>query len=218
MPLFEGLSEAELALVDGQFHARGFSTGDAIYHFGEPASHFYVVTNGLVKTTRSSADGRETVLDILGSGDFFGALPALGPHAYADTAWAMSPLCILGLDADAFETIMERFPSVSRATLRGVSRRLTESQDAVHLLAGASLERRLAATLLFLAEKNGTPWDGGTLVQIPLSRDDLAAMTGAATESVSRLLSTWRKADLIDTGRRWVAICDHEALEALRDG
>lgn len=217
VPLFESLEAAELAVVDVQFRAQHFSTGDAIYHTGEAASRFYVVADGLAKATRSNADGHETLLDILGRGDFLGALPALGPHAYADTAWAMAPLCLLGLDAGAFETIIEQFPSVARATLRGVSHRLTEPQAAVHLLAGASLEQRLAATLLLLAAKNGKAWDGGTLVQIPLSRDDLAAMTGAATESVSRLLSTWRRAGIIETGRRWIAICDGEALETLRD-
>lgn len=217
VPLFDGLMAEDLALVDAQCHVRDFSTGDAIYHIGEAASQFYVVASGLAKTTRSNSDGHETLLDILGSGDFLGALPALGPHAYPDTAWAMTPLCLLGLDAGAFELVMEQFPSVARATLKGISHRLTESQTAVHLLSGASLEQRLAATLLLLAAKNGKPWDGGTLVQIPLSRDDLAAMTGAATESVSRLLSTWRRAGIIETGRRWIAICDSEALETLRD-
>lgn len=217
VPLFEGLEEAELAVVDAQCRAQGFSTGDAIYHTGEAASRFYVVADGLVKATRSTADGHETLLDILGSGDFLGALPMLGPHEYTDTAWAMTPLCLLGLDAGGFETVMEQFPSVARATLGGVSRRLTESQEAVHLLSGATLEQRLAATLLLLAAKNGKSWDGGTLVQVPLSRDDLAAMTGAATESVSRLLSTWRRAGIIETGRRWVAIHNDEALKALRD-
>lgn len=217
VPLFEGLEEAELAVVDTQCHVQDFSAGDAIYHTGGAASQFYVVANGLVKATRFNADGHETLLDILGSGDFLGALPALGPHEYTDTAWAMTPLCLLGLDAGAFQTIMDQFPSVARATLRGVSHRLTESQEAVHLLSGASLEQRLASTLLLLAAKNGTSWDGGTLVQVPLSRDDLAAMTGAATESVSRLLSTWRRAGIIETGRRWIAICNNEALETLRN-
>lgn len=217
VPLFEELGEAELALVDAECHAHGFSTGDAIYHIGEAASQFYVVASGLVKATRSNADGRETLLDILGSGDFLGALPALGPHEYTDTAWAMTPLCLLGLDSGAFETVMEQFPSVARATLRGVSRRLTEAQETVHLLSGASLEQRLASTLLLLAAKSGEPWEDGTLVQIPLSRDDLAAMTGAAAESVSRLLSTWRRAGIIETGRRWIAIRNEEALETLRN-
>lgn len=218
VPLFEGLDEAELAVVDARCRAQHFSTGDAIYHTGEAASRFYVVASGLAKTTRSNADGHETLLDILGSGDFLGALPTLGPPEYTDTAWAMTSLCLLGLDAGAFETVMEEFPSVVRATLGGVSRRLTESQEAVHLLSGASLEQRLASTLLLLAAKNGTPWQDGTLVQVPLSRDELAAMTGAATESVSRILSTWRRAGIVETGRRWLAICDGEALATLRDG
>lgn len=218
VPLFEGLDESELAVVDALCRTQDFVTGEAVYHVGEAANHVYVVVSGLVKTIRSNADGHETLLDIHSTGDFLGALPALGPHEYTDTAWAMTPICLLDLGADAFETVMQQFPSVARATLRDVSRRLTESQETVHLLAGASLEQRLASTLLLLAAKSGEPWEGGTLVQIPLSRDDLAAMTGAASESLSRLLSTWRRDGIIDTGRRWIAICDAEALERLRDG
>lgn len=168
--------------------------------------------------TRLSADGRETLLDLLGPGDFLGALPALGQEKYSDSAWTLTPACLLGLEAHAYTAIMEQFPSVAMATLKGVSRRLTESQQAVHLLSGAPLEQRLAATLLLLAAKVGEPWDGATLLQVPLSRDDLAAMTGAATESVSRLLSAWRRQGLIETGRRWIAIRDRAALADLRDG
>ena len=121
------------------------------------------------------------------------------------------------LSADDFDAIMERFPAVARATLRGVSRRLSQAQQAVHLLAGEPLEQRLAAMLLLIADKMGRPWDGGILLDVPLTREDLASMTGAAPESVSRLLSGWRREGLIDSGRRWIAVRDLKALHALRD-
>ena len=218
VPLFTGLSADELAQVDRRCRAHGFAAGEAIYHIGDAASRLYVVATGTVKATRFNVDGRETLLDVLGPGDFLGALPALGQVQYTDSAWTLTPACLLGLDAGEFTTIMEEFPAVAMATLKGVSRRLTESQEAVHLLSGAPLEQRLAATLLLLAAKVGEPWDGATLLQMPLSRDNLAAMTGAATESVSRLLSSWRRRGLVETGRRWVAIRDHAALAVLRDG
>lgn len=217
VPLFAGLNPHELAQVDRRCRAHGFEAGSTIYRVGDAATTLYVVATGAAKTIRPGEDGRETLLDLCGPGDFLGAVPALGEEFYPDWAWALTPSCLLGIDAAAYTEIMEEFPAVAMATLKGVSRRLSESQRAVHLLAGAPLEQRLAATLLLLAEKVGRPWEGGTLLDVPLSREDLAAMAGAATESVSRLLSRWRRQGLVDAGRRWIAVQDGPGLEALRD-
>jgi CRP-like cAMP-binding protein len=107
---------------------------------------------------------------------------------------------------------------VALAALEGVTLRLSRTQDAVHRLSGAPVERRLAAVLLLVADRVGEPWKDAILLQVPLTREDLAAMTGAATETVSRVISQWRREGLVETGRRWVAIRDRAALERLREG
>jgi len=216
VPLFESLDAEELAYVDGHCRAYAFDAGEVIYRAGAPATRVYVVATGAAKSTRPGAGGRETLLDVCGPGDFLGAVPALGQRTYTDWAWALTPSCLLGLDAAEYETVMSELPAVAMATLKGVSRRLSDAQQAVHLLAGAPLEQRLAAVLLLLMEKLGRPWEGATLLDVPLSREDLASMTGAATESVGRLLSSWRRAGVIDSGRRWVAVRDLPALVRLR--
>lgn len=113
---------------------------------------------------------------------------------------------------------MAAIPQVAVATLKGVAQRLTDSQQTIHLLAGVPLEQRLAAMLLVLAAKVGRPWNGNTLLDVPLAREDLAAMAGAATESVSRLLSQWQRNGCIETGRRWIAIVGATHLRQVRDG
>ena len=75
-----------------------------------------------------------------------------------------------------------------------------------------AVESRLAATLLRLAAKLGEQQADRLLIQLPLSRQDLADMTGATVETVSRIMSQFRKQGLIDSGRRWVAILDRDAL------
>jgi len=217
VPLFADLDVHDIAQVDQRCQAHAFAAGAVVYHAGASATRMYVVATGAVKAVRPALDGRETILDLCAPGDFLGAVPALGEDVYSDTAWAVSASCLLGLEAHDFDAIMERFPAVARATLRGVSRRLSQAQQAVHLLAGAPLEQRLAAMLLLIADKMGRPWKGGTLLDVPLTREDLASMTGAAPESVSRLLSGWRREGLIDSGRRWIAVRDPKALHALRD-
>lgn len=217
VPMFQGLNAAELAQVDARCRVRAFQSGDAVYHTGEDASRMYVVATGAVKVLRPAADGRHTMLDLCGPGDFLGAVPALGQRTYSDSAWAITATCLLGFDAGEFSTILQEFPPVALATLQGVSRRLSAAQESVHLLSGAPLEQRLAAMMLLLLEKVGGPWEGGILLRVPLTREDIAAMVGATAESVSRIFSVWRKSGIIESGRRWIAVHDESALKQLRD-
>lgn len=216
-PMFRDLSPQDLVKVDAHCRVHSFNSGDAVYHAGQDASRMYVVATGAIKVLRPAADGRETMLDLCGPGDFLGAVPALGQATYSDSAWAVAATCLLGFDAGDFTTILSEFPQVALATLRGVSRRLSVAQQSVHLLSGAPLEQRLAAVLLLLLEKVGGPWEGGMLLRVPLSREDIASMVGATPESVSRFLSAWRKNGIIESGRKWIAIHDVQALEQLRN-
>ncbi len=218
-PLFADLTADQTLVVDAACTALAADVGEAIYHAGEAAGKIFVVATGVVKTVRPGADGRQTILELSGPGDFFGVLPALGLETFPDTATAVTPSCVLALDADAFDGLVQRFPAVARASLRAVSQRLDAAHDSVHLLAGAPLEQRLASTLLLLVEKLGRAWQGkGLLIDAPLSRPEIAAMTGAATESVSRTLSTWKRRGLVDSGRRWIAVLDRSGLESLARG
>ncbi|HEX6516218.1 MAG TPA: Crp/Fnr family transcriptional regulator [Nocardioidaceae bacterium] len=218
VPFFAGLEHDEVHEVDRMCRARGVQPGERVYQQGDPARHLYVVATGAVKAGRSSADGHETVLDLLFPGDFLGTYPAAGHAAYPDTATAVLPTCVLALPSEDFSALLRRFPPVALAALEGVTLRLSRTQDTVHRLSGAPVERRLAAVLLLVADRVGEPWKDAILLQVPLTREDLAAMTGAATETVSRVISQWRREGLVETGRRWVAIRDRAALERLREG
>lgn len=216
VPFFAGLDPDELGVVDALCRTDGYQVDQPIYHAGFEATRLFVVATGVVKTVRTSLDGRQTVTDVLGPGDFFGALPALGTERYPDSAWALTPACLLSLGTEDFAAVLDRFPSVARGTLETVGRRLAQTQAALHH-SGATVEARVASALLALADKLGEDWRQGVLLQVPLSREDLAAMTGARTETVSRVLSGWRRQGLVESGRRWVAIRDRHALAALSD-
>lgn len=216
VPFFSGLKAQELESLNRRLHTEGHGTDEPVYHAGFEADRLFVVATGVVKTTRMSLDGRESVIDVLGPGDFFGSLPALGSDRYTDSAWTLSPCCLLVMGTAVFDWILEEYPAVARAALKAVSERLSQTQAALHR-SGANVEQRVASVLLGLAEKLGAEWREGILVHAPISRDDLAALTGARTETVSRVLSQWRRDGVIESGRRWVAIRDREALAEVSD-
>ena len=216
VPFFAGLGPQELESLNRRLRTVGLETDQPIYHAGFDADRLFVVATGAVKTTRMSLDGRESIIDVLGPGDFFGALPALGSQRYADSASSLSPCCLLVVGTAEFEWILKEFPAVAPAALKAVSKRLTRTQAALHR-SGASVEQRVASILLELAGKLGAEGREGVVVHAPLSRDDLAALTGARTETVSRVLSRWRREGIIDSGRRWVSIRDAKALTEVSD-
>lgn len=217
VPFFAGLSPHEIAEVNALFREAGYTPGETIYFAGDPATRLYVVAAGKVKLMRHTLSGQDVLLDILTPGEFFGSLSALGDEEYPDTAQAQTTCCVLGVAAEDFQTILQRYPSVSLRVLDTVTERLKAAHEAVRQLSAHSVEQRVAATLLKLAEKLGEEKEEGLLIQVPLSRQDLAEMTGTTPETASRIMSQFRKAGLIRSGRQWVAITDRAGLSAIAE-
>jgi CRP/FNR family transcriptional regulator, nitrogen oxide reductase regulator len=217
-PLFRSLDPAALAEVDARCGMRGVDAGEAVHLAGRRAERLYVVATGSVKLTRSTMDGTEVLVDVLGPGGFLGALPALGEEAYREDAWALTPGCLLSLTTADLDAVMDAHPTVARDALRALGQRLREAQAAVERSASAPVEERLAATLLLLAARLGRPHDGAVLIDAPLSREELASLAGCAPETASRVLARWERAGHVRTGRRWVALVDRPALEELAAG
>lgn len=215
LPFFSGLSDQAIAEINALFREQGYETGDTIYFTGDPAARLYVVAAGKVKLLRHAPTGQEVLLDLLIPGDFFGSLPMLGEDTYPDTAQAHTVCCALTITGEAFQRILQQYPQVSLALLEIVSHRLREAREIIHQLSAAPVESRLAATLLKLADKLGEEHDGELILQLPLSRQDLADMTGATVETTSRIMSQFRKQNLIRSGRGWVAITDRERLSVI---
>jgi CRP-like cAMP-binding protein len=215
VPFFSDLSSQALAEVNQLFHEHGYEPGQPIYYAGDPAARLYVVAVGKVKLLQHTLSGQDVLLDILTPGEFFGSLSVLGDETYPETALAQTMSCILAIAASDFQAILRRYPSVTVTALETVARRLKAAHEMIRQLSAHSVEHRIAAALLKLAEKLGEPQSEGLLIQMPLSRQDLAELTGTTVESASRVMSQFQKEGLIHTGRQWVAIADKLGLAAI---
>jgi CRP/FNR family transcriptional regulator, nitrogen oxide reductase regulator len=218
LPFFSRLQAEEIDQVNESFHEYGYTPGESIYFAGEPAERLYVVAAGKVKLLRHTLAGQDVLLDILAPGEFFGALSILGQEEYPDTAQAQTACCVLAVAAQDFQAILYRYPAVAVTTLNIVSQRLKAAHDTIRQLSAFPVEQRLAAVLLKLAEKLGERRAEGLLIQAPLSRQDLAEMTGTTPETASRILSQFQKDGLIHSGRQWIAIIDRDRLSAIASG
>ena len=215
LPFFRHLSLPVVIEINHLFEDCDFAAEQVIYFEGDPGKNFYLVASGKVKLTRLGLSGREVLLDILQGGEYFGHLAIASQHAYSETAIAQTECCILQITAQNFETVMNRYPEVTMKVLQAVGQRLEESQEIIKQLSIYHVEERIAATLLRVARKLGEQKQTGMLIQIPFSRQDLAAMTGTTVETVSRVMSRFSTEGLISTGRKWVVLKNLERLEQI---
>ena len=215
VPFLNGLSASDIDVVNEQFREFGFEPGESIYFSGETAVNLYVVAAGQVKLLRHSVSGQDVLLDVLQPGDYFGNLSTLADDVYPDTAQAHTAVCVLSISSEAFRTLLSQYPSVALSVLDITTRRLRDTQKIVQQLSTDSAEQRLAAVLLKLADKLGEVTSDGILIQMPLSRDDLAQMTVTTTETASRIISQFQKEGVVHGGRQWIAITNKAKLEAI---
>jgi CRP-like cAMP-binding protein len=222
VPFFSGLSPHELEGIDKRMVSLSWAAGDPLFTAGESADHLYVLAAGRAKLSQPTPSGQEVVVDLLTPGDLFGALSMLGQPVYPETAWALTTTCALRIAAQSFREILVEHPQVALRVLDDVAGRLAQARSDIGRQSTGTVTQRVAAALLRLVDKLGQERSGnrGTLLQLPLSRADLAGMVGSTEESVSRVMSWLRKAGIIDSGRRWTAVLDSDRLAATaeRDG
>jgi CRP/FNR family transcriptional regulator, nitrogen oxide reductase regulator len=215
LPFFADLPHHVMETINQRFVEVGYQPGDMVYMAGDPADRLFVVAEGKIKLLQHGLNGRNVLLDILTSGEFFGNLAALGVAAYPDTAQAQAPACILSIRSDSFRQVLDEHPELALRTLQVMGERLNAANHRVLRLSSMPVEKRIAFTLLELSKKLGRPKEKMLLIDVPLSRDDLAEMTGTTPETVSRVMSQFQSSGIIESGRQWVGINDLKPLEEM---
>lgn len=162
-----------------------------VYTEGNEPTRLYFVKTGKVKTVRTTAEGKELITGFYQAGDFFGYTTLLEGGEYTDSALTLEDSELLYIPKDDFQQLLDGNPDVSRHFIRLLAGRVAEREEQLAGMAYGSLRRRVADALLRLHQQQP---DG--LIQ--LSRDDLAAVVGTATESLIRTLSEFRHDGLIE--------------------
>lgn len=216
-PPFLGLSRSELAAVNQAAHLRRVERQAFFYHQGDPATTFYILSEGQVRLTEVTTEGQQLLVRFVGPGEALGIIAALENTVYPLAAQAVDDCQALAWDSATLERLMERFPRIAINGLRLVSQRWHELEERYRELATERVERRIAQTLLRLVRQIGRRVEGGVLIDLPLTRQDLAEMTGTTLYTVSRILSRWEQEQLVETGRERVLICYPHGLARIAE-
>jgi len=214
LPLLAGLADRDLADLAAAAHVDRFEREAIIFIQADPSDRVWVVRSGQVKIVRQEADGREVILELIAPGEVFGGAVLFLP-CHPATARAMTEVETISFGSEAYSRAVFSNPAVARRLVQMLGGRL-QSMTNLQALAGERVERRLAHILVKLARRVGRPEARGTLVTIPLSRQDLADMAGTTLETAIRTMSRFRRHDLVETQRGgYLLIRDLERLEKL---
>lgn len=217
MPLFAGLDRDALAEVAREARTRRIARGAAVFAQGDEAAAGHALIDGRVKIAQASADGQRVVMRFIGPGEMFGTLAMFTGGTYPADAVAVSDCVEIHWSAAAMTALMERHPRIALNALGIVGRRLCEVQNRLRELSTERVERRIAHALLRLARQAGRPVEAGVAIGFPLSRQDLAEMTGTTLHTVSRTLSAWEAQGIVEGGRQRVVIRQPQALIAVTE-
>lgn len=213
--IFEGLSPADVEQLSSQFQLRSLDDNVFLFHEDETATNFYLLLEGQVKIQQTTAEGHEVILHILGPGNVIGALPTLGEGTYPASALSLGQVLIAFTSAEQFQAILDAYPLVTKNLLRFATRVVQTSHNKIRELSTERVERRIARALSRLASQLGRQTEEGILLDFPLSRQDLAEMTGTTVFTVSRTLKEWERQEILRLGRERIVITAPHQLISL---
>jgi CRP/FNR family transcriptional regulator, nitrogen oxide reductase regulator len=215
--LFKGLDRAALLDVARAGRRRSVRAGGYFFRQGDHAVAQYVLLEGSVKLTQITPEGHQVLLRVVGPGEVFAAIAVLEDTRYPVTAQAATPCRALAWDTASMLDLMSRYPELAINALRVMARRVQEFQDRYRELATERVEQRIARALTRLARQSGRRTEEGVLIDLTLTRQDIAEMTGTARFTISRTLAEWEQQGIVRVGRERIVITQPHGLVTITE-
>jgi len=212
-PLFAALDDEDAAALMESMTTSHLERGDILFHEGDQGDRLYVIGEGKIKLGRTSVDGRENLLAILGPGEMFGELSLFDPGARTATATAVAETQLIALGHEDLDSFLSGRPAVAANLLAALARRLRRTNETLADLVFTDVPGRVAKALLDLSIRFGRPAEDGILVAHDLTQEELAQLVGASRETVNKALADFATRGWIRLEARAVVLTDAERLK-----
>jgi CRP-like cAMP-binding protein len=203
----EGLS----ASLRREGRLRRYRRGQVLFSEGDRAERVFFIDSGWVMISCTSAEGREIVLGLRGSGDIIGELSTLDGEARSATALAVADVDAIVASGAVLIAALQQ-PAAARELIGVLAARLRDADRKRLQFATLDTLGRVAERVLELSERFGHAREDGVAVEMPFSQEQLASWCGASREATVKALAALRSLKCISTGRQSLVIHDMDAL------
>lgn len=218
LPQFQGMEPRDLDYVLMNARSQRVAKDVPVFEQEADAHSFFLLLDGHVRVVRTTPDGQQVIVRYISSGELLGIAHALGRTTYPASAIAAVDCVVLVWPGRLWAEFSERYPAFGASTYRTVGARLQEAHTRVVEMSTQPVEQRVAHVLLRLAKQTGKKSDDGILIDFPISRQNIAEMTGTTLHTVSRLLSLWETKGIVLSGRQKVTVVQPQKLLLLAEG
>lgn len=215
-PLFDDLPAAAVDEILALAETRTFRRRQPLFRQGDRITRLFLICDGTVKLTQVGEDGQEVIMRLAGTGNAIAAVAAFArPERFPVGAAALEKVVTLSWERPVAQDLARRHPDFAAALTREISRLAHGLQRRLLEVSTERVPQRLARLLLRLADQAGVAQEGAVLIDMPLTRQELAQMAGTTLYTVSRLLSEWADQGLVTTGRVRVSVRSESGLRQI---
>lgn len=211
--LFSALSGEELHELIGKIDIRHFTKGNIILGEEDTSQYMYVILGGKVKVVRITTDGKEVLLALHRAGEFFGELSLIDNQTSPAMVLAAEKSVVAIISRKDFYSLISTQGKVLDTLLRSLCSRLRDSWARIQLLSFNNASQRIRSLLVQLANEYGRKTQDGTLLDIRLTHQDIADMTGVARETATRVIDKLHRDGAIKVIRSKFILLDQDLLE-----
>lgn len=214
IPLFHNLPELSLKMLEKVFTEKEFSKGENIFIEGSESAGFYIIVKGRVKVYKLSPEGKEQILHIVGAKELLGAVSAFAGNPYPAHADAMEKTRALFFPRNDFMALVQKEPAVVMNMMANLAMRLQHFTRMIEDLSLKEVPGRLAAYFLYLCERKGC----SDIVEIDISKGQLASLLGTIPETLSRILRRLSEQGVLEVSGRKIRLINKKALQDIING
>ncbi|KGJ04367.1 cAMP-binding domain of CRP or a regulatory subunit of cAMP-dependent protein kinases [Paracoccus halophilus] len=217
LPLFKGLSDAQLAVVQAGMSRISLDAGEPLFAQGDVATRFFMLLDGRLKVSQVNEEGRQIIVRIVHPSELCGFAPALGRESYPGSSEAIVGSRLLAWPRSRWEPVLGAAPSLAISAIQAVGRKLDEAHTRLREMTTEEAGQRIANLLLRLIRDSGEVEGDRASIPFPLTRQDIADMSGNTIHTVSRIMAGWEARGVLARARRKVIVADMPALRAISE-
>lgn len=203
---------ADIEALLAPAHSARFPKNFEVFGQDEDAHQFFLLLSGHIRVVRTTPDGEQVIARYINEGELFGIAVAMGRSTYPASAVAAVDCVVLSWPNGVWQDLQSRFPGFGANAYQTIGARLQDTQSRVVEMSTRQVEQRIASAVMRLVQQSGRKTAVGIEIDFPITRQDIAEMTGSTLHTVSRLMSAWEDEGIVRSGRQKVTVTNPHAL------